>query len=127
MNIAIDTNRYADFMNGVPEVGNVLARVERIVVPFAVLAELRYGFLFGSKASENERRLQRFLSKPRVETIFPDERTTHEYARLTVQLRRQGTPIPVNDLWIAALSIQHDLTLYARDAHFDHIPQLARL
>jgi len=55
------------------------------------------------------------------------ERTTHEYSRLAAQLRKQGTPIPTNDLWIAALALQHGLTLYARDRHFDHLPQLPRL
>jgi predicted nucleic acid-binding protein len=42
-------------------------------------------------------------------------------------MRRQGTPVPTNDLWIAALVLQHDLLLYARDRHFDVIPQLARI
>lgn len=42
-------------------------------------------------------------------------------------LRRQGTPIPINDVWVAALVLQHGLTLYARDRHFDHLPQIPRV
>jgi tRNA(fMet)-specific endonuclease VapC len=59
--------------------------------------------------------------------VFADEDSTHHYARLFRQLRRQGTPIPTNDLWIAALVVQHQLHLFARDAHFDHLPQIPRL
>lgn len=127
MNIAIDTNRYSDFMNGDADVGRVISRSPRIAVPFVVLAELRYGFLFGGRAGANEKRLQQFLLTPRVEVLLPDDRTTLEYARVAVQLRRQGTPIPTNDIWIAALAIQHGLALFARDAHFDQLPQLVRL
>jgi len=53
--------------------------------------------------------------------------TTHHHARLFRQLRVQGKPIPTNDLWTAALVVQHDLHLFARDAHFDALPQIPRL
>ena len=59
--------------------------------------------------------------------LNPDEPTSRHYANVYQQLRRQGTPIPTNDIWIAAMCLQHNLTLYARDAHFDHIPQLTRI
>jgi hypothetical protein len=52
------------------------------------------------------------------------ELTMHKYARLFRQLRKQGTPIPTNDLWIAALALQHDLLLFTRDTHINHLPQL---
>ncbi|MGB8297405.1 MAG: hypothetical protein WCG85_18415 [Polyangia bacterium] len=55
-----------------------------------------------------------------------DDQTTHQYASLYRQLRRQGTPIPTNDIWSAALVLQHGLTLHARDRHFDHLAQLVR-
>ena len=62
-----------------------------------------------------------------VEVFFADEQTTHHYANLYRQLRQQGTPIPTNDIWIAALVVQHDLALHARDKHFDFLPQLVRV
>jgi tRNA(fMet)-specific endonuclease VapC len=127
MKIAIDTSRYSDAVRGDSRVVEILRTAERILVPLPVLAELRYGFLYGSKPPENERRLLRFINSPRVEVLLPDEQTAHEYARVALQLRRQGSPIPINDVWIAALVIQHGLTLYARDKHFDHLPQLARI
>ena len=58
--------------------------------------------------------------------LFADEQTTFHYARIFRQLREQGTPIPTNDIWIAALVQQHDLLLCSRDAHFDVLPQLGR-
>jgi tRNA(fMet)-specific endonuclease VapC len=59
--------------------------------------------------------------------VFADEDTTHHYPRLSHQSRRQGTLIPTNDLWLAALVIQYELHLFARDAPFDRLPQIPRL
>jgi tRNA(fMet)-specific endonuclease VapC len=96
-------------------------------MPLIVLAELRAGFLCGSRGVENERNLTRFLNSPRVDVLYPDDSTTHQYARLFLQLRRQGTPIPTNDIWIAALVVQYKLILFARDRHFEHLPQIPTL
>ena len=104
-----------------------LRPAEAVYMPLPVLAELRAGFLSGSRAEHNEGKLRRFLSKPGVAVLLPDEQTTRHYAAVYFHLRRQGTPIPVNDMWIAALVIQHGLALYTRDAHFNHLPQIARI
>ena len=127
MRIAIDTNRYVDFARGVPEAVNRLRAVDRILVPLIVLGELRAGFRGGSRTPENEANLVRSLNSPRVDVLLADEETTHHYARLFHQLRHQGTPIPTNDIWIAALVVHHQLYLFARDAHFDSLPQIPRL
>jgi len=125
--IALDTNRYVDFMKGVPEAVERVRRSERVCLPIVTLAELRAGFLCGRRSEENERQLIRFLNSPAVEVLYPDETTTHQYARLFRQLRHQGTPIPTNDIWVAALVLQHNLILFARDAHFDRLPQIPRV
>lgn len=127
MRLAIDTNRYRDLTDGDDAVVDVLERADAVFVPFVVLAELRGGFAVGKKGTENERALQRFLAKPGVSALFATDATTHVYASLYRQLRKQGTPIPTHDLWIAALVLEHSLTLFSRDQHFDHLPQLARL
>ena len=127
MRIAIDTNRYVDFARGEADAVERVRRAARVYLPFVVLAELRAGFLGGSRSQRNEAILTRFLGGPRVAVLYPDEQTTHQYARLFRQLRTQGTPIPTNDLWTAALSVQHGLHLFARDRHFDHLPQIPRL
>ena len=127
MRLALDTNRYVDAARGVLEATERLRVASEIYLPLIVLAELRSGFVAGSRQMENELLLARFLASPRARLLAPDERTTHHYAALHLQLRRQGTPIPTNDIWIAALVLQHGLTLYARDRHFDHLPQIPRV
>jgi tRNA(fMet)-specific endonuclease VapC len=125
--IALDVNRYVDFMKGVPEAVRVLASAAAILMPFVVLAELRAGFRCGSQARRNERELGHFLLSDRVSVLWPDEATTHTYADLLAELRSAGTPIPTNDLWIAALTVQHGLVLFSRDRHFELIPRVVRV
>ena len=127
LKIALDTNCYRAFCAGDREVLDRVQLAERVVLPFVTLGELRAGFRYGTRAGENERVLQRFLRRPRVGVLYASEDTTRHYAHLFVQLRRQGTPIPVNDLWIAALVTEHGFDLYSRDGHFDHLPQLPRV
>ncbi|MEM6273957.1 MAG: type II toxin-antitoxin system VapC family toxin [Myxococcota bacterium] len=127
MRLALDTNRYRDLCDGQREVVDRLEHALEIYVPFIVLGELRAGFAAGSRGIENEEALHAFLRKPGVRPLYASEATTRSYAQLYRQLRAQGTPIPTNDLWIAALVIEHDLLLCSRDRHFRHLPQLAVL
>lgn len=126
LRIAVDVNRYSDYCRNEVEATRVFQTADAIAMPFVVLAELRAGFLRGTKFRENESGVVRFLGSPRVTVLYPDEATTHVYASLHTDLHRAGTPIPINDLWIAALVMQHDLVLFSRDRHFDRIPHLAR-
>jgi tRNA(fMet)-specific endonuclease VapC len=127
VNIAIDTNRYRDFCDNDPVAVDRIQTADRIFLPFVSLAELRAGFRCGSRALENENILIRFLNSTRVTPLYPTDQTTHHYAQLFAQLRRQGTPIPTNDIWIAALALENNLLLFSRDAHFTHLPQLSLL
>lgn len=127
MKIALDTNRYTDLCRGDVSVVEIVEQASEVWLPFIVLAELRAGFAMGSQGPRNEAVLRRFLLKPGVEVVYADEQTTHHYANVYRQLRKQGTPIPTNDMWIAALVLQHSFVLCARDAHFDVLPQLARV
>lgn len=77
--------------------------------------------------ARNEAALRRFLLNPGVRVPYADEQTTHHYGAVYRQLRKQGTPIPTNDMWIAALVLQHSLVLFARDTHFDALPRLMRV
>lgn len=124
MKIVIDTNRYRDFCDGTDDAVSIIQKSSEIYIPFIVVAELRAGFACGSRGPENEQVLSRFLNKPRVKLLFADEGTTYIYANLFRQLRIQGTPIPTNDLWISALTIQHGLMLFSRDVHFQKLPQI---
>ena len=127
MRLALDTNRYTDLCRGDASVLDTLELADEIWLPFVVVGELRAGFALGSQGPHNEAVLRRFLLKPRVGVLYADDQTTHHYANIFRQLRKQGTPIPTNDMWIAALTLQHSLVLFARDAHFDALPQLTRV
>ena len=124
MRLLIDSNRYRDLCAGAPEVLRLIQRAQEIRLPVVVLGELRAGFACGTRGRENERVLLRFLNSPRVQVLYADDTTTQHYANLLRQLRTQGTPIPSNDLWVAALAVQHGLTLLSRDEHFALLPQL---
>jgi tRNA(fMet)-specific endonuclease VapC len=124
--LALDTNRYTDLCRGDMSVVETIEQAEEVWLPFIVLGELRAGFAVGSQGSRNEAILRRFLLKPGIGVLYPDEQTTHHYGAVYRQLRTQGTPIPTNDMWIAALVLQHSLVLFARDVHFDALPQLPR-
>lgn len=126
MRLALDTNRYTDLCRGIADVVETVEGADEVRLPFVVLGELRAGFAVGSQGPRNEAILRRFLLKPGVDVLYADEQTTHHYANVYRQLRKQGTPMPTNDMWIAALVLQHSLVLYDRDAHFDALPQLTR-
>lgn len=124
---AIDTNRLTDLFRGDIKLAEQLGLCDEVWIPLIVLGEIEAGFVGGTQRRTNERILNAFLSKPTVSVLIPSQETAHYYARLFVQLKQAGTPIPDNDLWIAALAIQHGLTLITRDKHFSRIPQLSRV
>ena len=127
MRVALDTNRYVDLCKGLAETVALMEEAEAVILPFVVVAELRAGFAHGRRQADNERTLRRFLFKDGVRVLFADDQTTHHYASVYRQLRKQGTPIPTNDIWLSSLVLQHNLALHARDAHFDHLAQIVRV
>ena len=126
MRVALDTNRLTDLFQGDAALAERLGLCDEVWIPLVVLAEIKAGFLGGTERHRNEILLRKLLSKATVGVLLPDRETAEHYARLFVQLKRAGTPIPDNDLWIAALALQHDLLLITRDKHFEKIPQLLR-
>ena len=127
MRLALDTNAYSAVARGEPHSSDLTRRADSIWLPFVVVGELRAGFAAGTAGKRNEAKLTEFLNSPRVEILYADEQTTHHYATFYAELRRRGTPIPTNDLWIAALVAQHDLILLSSDAHFSKLPQIVRI
>ncbi len=127
MKILLDTNRLSDALSEKTDVLDRLETAEAVYVPVVVLGEIRAGFLAGRRAAQNEARLGWFLSQDGVNVLGVDGAASHRYASLHHALRKRGQPIPTNDLWIAALAVEHGLVLYTRDAHFDAISELARI
>jgi predicted nucleic acid-binding protein len=124
--VALDTNRITDLFRGDLELAGQLGIADEIWIPLFALGEIKAGFQGGTRQRHNEGLLNRLLAKPTVGVLLPGRETAEHYARIFVQLRRAGTPVPDNDLWIAALVLEHDLVLITRDRHFDRIPQLIR-
>ena len=127
MKVLLDTNRLSDALAQVDEVIDVLETSEVVFVPVIALGEIRSGFLGGRRAADNETRLAWFLSQDGVQVLSVDGPVSHRYAQIHRSLRAVGTPIPTNDLWIAAIAIEHGLAVYTRDDHFTAIPGLARV
>lgn len=122
--VLLDTSAYAAFMSGHLEVKSALQQAEEICVTPVVLGELLAGFMSGSRRARNERQLQEFLSSPRVEVLGMDGETAVRYAVILHALRSAGTPIPSNDLWIAASAMQHGLRILTTDAHYLRVPHV---
>jgi len=127
MRILIDSNRFIDFCTGDHDVLDTFEQAALLVIPFVVLAEIRAGAVVMKRGDAQVRVLNELLQQPGVSITHSTETTTHHYAAIYGRLRKAGTPIPTNDIWIAALAIEHSLLLYSRDAHFDFIPSIPRL
>lgn len=125
--LLLDTNIYSHALRGNPEVIPVLRTAEILAVCSITIGELLSGFRGGQRERENRAELDDFLVSPRVKALPIDENTAEFYAVILDQLRRQGQPIPTNDIWIAAAAMQHGLTLYSFDAHFQKIEGLLLL
>ena len=93
-----------------------------IHLPLIVLGELLGGFAAGTRGPANREKLAAFLATLRVRLMPLDEKTARHYAELFALLRERGTPIPSNDLWIAALARQHRMPLLSFDVHFATVP-----
>lgn len=119
--LALDTNAYSALQGGDAELADATRQADRIGLPVIVLGELRYGFLHGELRRKNEVVLERFLATPRVTILHIDEDTTRQFAEVATLLRRQGTPIQQDDMWIAALCKQHRYVLATRDRGFGHV------
>lgn len=124
MRLALDTNAYTAFCKNHQTAVDAIQIADELILPLMVLGELRAGFSVGRRGGENERTLQRFLNSKRVAVKSPNEDTTYLYARLFAYLRKKGAPIPINDLWIAAVALQNEATLLTFDQHFALLPQI---
>ena len=122
--IAIDTNAYTAFKRGDAAIVSVLQHAPLVIVCATVLGELLGGFAAGQRQSANRSELTKFLNVPRVKVVPTTEATADLYALVYAALRRKGRPIPTNDLWIAANSLEHGAALLTLDAHFQEIDGL---
>ncbi len=122
--ILIDTNIYSSAFRGNPDIIATLKQVSQIRITAISIGELLSGFKGGFKEEENRQELGHFMDSPRVSIISVDEDTAEYYSAILNGLKKKGTPIPTNDIWIAAAAFQYGLQLYTLDKHFHHIEGL---
>lgn len=121
----LDTNALSAVADGEASAMELVGGADRVAVPVIVLGEYRFGIAPSRHRASYESWLRQWISAVTVLDI--DERTTHSYSNIGLELKQKGKPIPTNDLWIAALCRQHSLPLVSRDRHFDLVPGLRRL
>jgi tRNA(fMet)-specific endonuclease VapC len=124
MRVCLDTNAYSKLMRDQTDLQRCLEEAALIYVPTIVLGELYAGFSLGSHYAENCGDLEAFLQLPGIQVTPPDKEVAERYGYLVRDLRQQGTPIPTNDLWIAATALETGARLVSYDVHFQHVPGL---
>ncbi len=123
----LDTSAYSHFKRGDPAVVELIDGADWIGVPAVVLGELWIGFLLGGRLERNQTELREFLASPVVEELPVDRRVGRTFAEIVVALRRAGTPVPVNDAWVAATAAVAGATVLTYDPHFEKIPRVGSL
>ena len=122
--IALETNTYVGFKRGDATCVELIQQARRLLISSTVLGELLAGFACGDREARNREELRRFLAVAGVEVVPIGLETADSYGLLYRSLRQQGTPIPSNDLWIAASCLEHGAVLFSLDAHFERVPGL---
>jgi tRNA(fMet)-specific endonuclease VapC len=125
MRYCLDTSAYSHFKRGDPQVIDLIDRAEWLGIPVIVLGELAVGFRLGGRREQNEAELARFVSHPAVDVLTIGDDVVSLYAGIVVDLKEAGTPLPANDIWIAAVATRHGATVLTYDGHFKSIARVS--
>lgn len=120
----LDTNAYTALALGKPQIVDVIKGMLELKLPLPVVAELRYGFIKGSRAGQNEQILQKFLAQPHTSILLPTLETTNHYATFQLVCNQRGKALSHNDIWIAAIAIETDDILITFDQDFSVLKEL---
>ena len=122
--ILLDTNAYSAYRRGDKDIFEELASADRVYLSVIVLGELFYGFKSGKHEDRNRSELKQFMKKPRIRLIQSTLETADIFSEIKLQLKKSGTPIPVNDLWIGAHCLEQGAKIISYDKHFSYIKGL---
>jgi tRNA(fMet)-specific endonuclease VapC len=117
----LDTSAYSNFKRGHRAAADLIGSASWIGLPVIVLGELRTGFALGRNVEQNERELHEFIRNAVVSVLDVNNEVSRLYAEIVSGLRRAGTPVPTNDIWIAALAAREGAPILTFDAHFGHV------
>jgi len=123
----LDTSAYSNFKRGDRQIVDLIDRADWLGIPAVVLGELWIGFLQGNRLPANQAELEEFLTHPAVEELTVDREVSQIYAEIVVSLRKAGTPVPSNDIWIAANAARAGATVLTYDSHFRHIHRVGSI
>ena len=124
MKVVLDTSAYVAFKRNHREATEMIVRAEQILFSPVVLGELMFGFRNGTRFDENMADLSKFLDHEAVQMVKIGEITSDRYSRIAARLKRQGTPIPSNDIWVAAQTMEYGAELISFDKHFHNVAGL---
>ena len=119
----LDTNAAIALLNGEPPILDFVLGADELFLPVISVGELYFGAEKSGRRDANRASIEEFMVGKVV--LSCDLPVAQEYGRLRAALRRQGTPLPGNDTWIAAIALYHALTLVTRDKHFRRVPELS--
>lgn len=120
----LDTSAYSAYLKGNDDVKLAVGEADEIYLNPVVIGELYAGFARGGREKKNRDILKEFLASPRVQVALIDEETAERYSAIITYLWSKGTPIPTNDLWIAATAMQYGLKLITTDGHYRNVPHI---
>lgn len=124
--LVLDTSAYARFRIGHEVVVDRIAKAEVVLIPAVVLGELHAGIHLGRRGAENRVSLGEFLDEPFVAVLPVTPSVAERYGQIFAELRRAGTPIPTNDIWIAATTVEAAAHLLTFDGDFARVRRLER-
>lgn len=122
--ILLDTSAYSNLMRGNKKIAELLDEADEVFLCAIVVGELLAGFKRGSREQDNKSVLKDFLSVTNVGVLYIDDSTAERYSIILDYLKKSGTPIPTNDIWIAASAMQNGLVLLTTDQHFSLLPHV---
>lgn len=120
----LDTNAYVALKRNHEGVAALVRESSQLVFSMVVVGELLFGFRNGTRYERNVRELDQLLDAPRVEVLPVTRTTADRFGRIAATLRKAGTPIPTNDIWIAAHAFESGAELVSFDEHFGAVPGL---
>ena len=124
MKVLLDTNAYSALMADRGPVAAIVRRADAVLLSAVVLGELLFGFRNGTRYDEDRAQLDAFLSRRFVRTLEVTLDSAERFGLIATQLRRNGTPIPTNDVWIAAHAMESGSQLLSFDGHFEAVEGL---
>jgi len=125
MRVLLDTNAYTALKRGHPSVVAMFRNAAHVYLSAVVAGELLYGFRSGNRFESNLAELDEFLGSALVSLVPVTLETARRFGQIAASLRRKGTPIPTNDIWIAALGLETGAELISFDQHFAVVENLA--